>query len=63
MQLAHSLLAGKTLEEHAEVEGVKFSTVRTHLKALFSKTDNKHRQAEWVALFNRDRGCGMKKTN
>ena len=39
-------------QEIAEAAGVSIGTVRSHMKALFSKTGT-HRQAELVALLTR----------
>ena len=48
-ELAVGLLQGRTLQEQAELRGVKISTERDHLKTLMQKTDT-HRQADLVRL-------------
>jgi DNA-binding CsgD family transcriptional regulator len=50
-QLATSLAAGETPLEIARKSKVSRTTIRSHLAALFSKTDT-NRQAELVALLN-----------
>lgn len=47
--LACKLVQGRRLEEIAAEHGVRITTARTQLQALFSKTDTK-RQAELVRL-------------
>jgi len=51
-RLAAALLKGDSPEEYAEAMGVRISTVRSQLRALFNKTGTR-RQAELVALFMR----------
>lgn len=51
-ELAQALLDGKTLEEYAKVAGVGYGTVRSQLRAVFSKTGVR-RQAELVRLLGR----------
>ena len=50
--VANALLSGKTPEDYAKESYVAISTVRSHLKKLFIKT-NTHRQIELVTLLNR----------
>lgn len=51
-RLASALLRGHSPEEYAGSAGIRISTVRTQLKALFLKTGTR-RQAELVALLMR----------
>lgn len=46
------LAGGKSLEEVAQEMGVAHETARSHLKAIFRKTDT-HRQGELIALVSR----------
>jgi DNA-binding CsgD family transcriptional regulator len=50
--LARKLMTGMRIEEIAAERGVQLTTVRTQLRALFSKTDT-NRQAELVRLLTR----------
>ncbi len=51
-ELAGGLALGARLEEIAEEQGVKLSTIRTHLKSLLLKTDT-DRQSSLVQLLTR----------
>ena len=48
-RLACRLLAGQTLEQACEDTGIRVSTARGYLKAIFAKTGVR-RQAEFVAV-------------
>lgn len=50
--LAHDLTCGLSLAESAARRGVRLSTARTQLLALFAKTDT-HKQAQLVRLLSR----------
>ena len=50
-KIAAALLSGKSPEEYAQQSGLTISTVRTHIKNLFNKT-NTHRQSEFVVLMS-----------
>ncbi|WP_045226179.1 helix-turn-helix transcriptional regulator [Methyloterricola oryzae] len=52
LRLAEALVAGKTIEEHAESAQISINTVKTQLRSLFSKTGTK-RQGELIALLSR----------
>lgn len=52
IELADGLALGARLEEIAEQQGVKLSTIRTQLKSVLSKTDT-DRQASLVRLLTR----------
>ena len=51
-RIAACLAGGKSLEEAAQEIGIAQETVRSHLKAIFRKTDT-HRQGELIALVSR----------
>jgi len=51
-RIAACLAGGKSLEEAAQEMGTAQETVRSHLKAIFRKTDT-HRQGELIALVSR----------
>ena len=55
-RLTCGLLKGERLEDYAERTGISMNTARTHLKAVFAKT-NTDRQADLVRLFSH-RLCG-----
>jgi DNA-binding CsgD family transcriptional regulator len=40
-RLAVSLLAGKSMQEHADAFQISKNTVRTQIKSLFNKTDTR----------------------
>ena len=48
-RLVAGLLQGERLEDYAERSRISLSTVRTHLKSVFAKTDT-HRQSELMRL-------------
>lgn len=48
-RLARALCHGETLEDYAEAHGVKLPTVKTQLRAIFSKTQT-DRQVSLVNL-------------
>ena len=52
LRLTSALLQGKSLNEYAQETGVTLNTVRSHLKAVFKKT-NTSRQSELVVLLSR----------
>jgi DNA-binding CsgD family transcriptional regulator len=51
-RLACGLLEGDRLEDYADRAGISLNTARTHLKAIFAKTDT-NRQATLVRLLSR----------
>ena len=51
-RLAAAIARGRTLDEISHVEGTSRETLRSQLKAIFSKTDTS-RQAELVLLLSR----------
>ncbi len=51
-RVAHQLARGRSLEEIAELSGVKLSTIRKQLASVFEKTMT-NRQGELVALLGR----------
>lgn len=55
--LCRHLVSGAGLPEAARAQGVSMSTVRTHLKGVFLKTET-HRQSELVALLAQA-GCSL----
>ncbi len=48
-RLARALCHGETLEEYASAQGVKLTTVKTQLRAVFAKTQT-DRQVTLVGL-------------
>ena len=48
-RLARALCHGDTLEDHAQAQGVKITTVKTQLGSVFAKTQTK-RQVTLVSL-------------
>ena len=48
-RLVVRLIAGESLRPCAKALGIKYETVRTHLKSVFQKTRT-HRQAELVLV-------------
>ncbi len=51
-ELANSLMLGEKLDDVAQKRGVSYNTMKTHLHAIFAKT-NTNRQAELVSLLLR----------
>jgi DNA-binding CsgD family transcriptional regulator len=51
-RLTCGLLNGTRVEDYAEHAGISMNTARTHLKAIFAKTETT-RQAELVRLLSR----------
>ena len=51
-RIALCLAGGKSLEEVAQEMAIAQETARSHLKAIFRKTDT-HRQGELIALVSR----------
>jgi DNA-binding CsgD family transcriptional regulator len=51
-RLARHIATGRSLEEAAEALGLSRETSRSHLKAVFAKTET-HRQAELAAMLSR----------
>jgi len=51
LRLGAALLAGKTIEEHADTARISINTARTQLRSLFNKTGTK-RQGELIALLS-----------
>ena len=56
-RLAIRLAGGSSVEEAALESGVALETARSHLKAIFNKTET-HRQGELVALLNKVSALG-----
>ncbi|KQT35283.1 hypothetical protein ASG29_04055 [Sphingomonas sp. Leaf412] len=56
-RLARHLLEGKSLQEAATSERIKYATARVHLRSIFSKTGT-HRQGELILLLSEHRDAG-----
>lgn len=54
-QLALFLAEGGTISEYAKLMGIKISTVRTHLKSVFTKTGVKRQTELAILLLGRAR--------
>ena len=51
-QLASQLVIGQDLATIAQVQGVSINTIKTHMRAIYAKTDTR-RQAELIRLISR----------